>query len=275
MSSLRRHLGWVTLLAAACLAAPTAVLAATPTATQAPVTGNWEGTGPHGLPLSFALSSRHGKIIATNVALGFPISCPAQSRDADTVPLSGLTYRGPGATAADPLDPETIVIVGRNGRTNYKLSGILSSSRAGAFSTLTNEHIGCGWPTHNLSWSVKPVRRRSVADGVWRGTMSGGGAHGGTVRVTVTGGGRVSTSFAGSLTCAGGEEQGFSSNGSNEFISANGVFRSVLPGQELNGVRIGYSGTFDGHGHLNGTATVPSPCTGRAARVSFRATHSR
>jgi hypothetical protein len=114
-----------------------------------------------------------------------------------------------------------------------------------------------------------------VADGTWRGTASGGGIRRATVGVGVTSGGRVLTSFGAQLLCTNGQSQGFSTTASDECISVGGAFTSPTTGPTLNGGRVLWSGTFDGHGHLNGLLQLTSPCTGHSGRISFRATHGR
>src|SRR5579875_2101381 len=89
----KRLAGLLLLLAMVLVPAAVAAVAAAAT----PRVGDWEGTGPHGLPLSFDLASRHGRLVATNLTVGYGLSCPAESRDAETVPLTHPAYSGPGA----------------------------------------------------------------------------------------------------------------------------------------------------------------------------------
>lgn len=67
-----------------------------PRGSSIPVAGDWEGTGSDGIPLSFELVRRDGRIVATSIALGSPSSCPADARDSEAIPLQKVGYAGPG-----------------------------------------------------------------------------------------------------------------------------------------------------------------------------------
>ena len=84
--------------AAGAVAASAAARTAAVAASAVPQAGDWEGTGPHGLPLSFELARHGGHIVATSLAVGYPASCPALARDTEGVPLTSPAYAGPAGT---------------------------------------------------------------------------------------------------------------------------------------------------------------------------------
>lgn len=243
-------------------------------AVATPRAGDWEGTGPHGLPLSFDLVRRHGRLVASNLTVGYGLSCPAVSRDAETVPLTHPSYSGPGVgrTSAGSF----AVLSGREDGYALTVSGSFSSSRAGDFSLLTNGKLAC-WPKVS-HWTVHPAHRRAVADGVWRGTITGPGFTASSLDVTVASDGRVMNGLSGSLTCT---EDGapaalsFGSVPAYEFIHANGSFASPLHAQGIDGVDTAWSATFGAHRTMHGSITIVDQCTDSAAHLTLHATAPR
>ncbi len=260
-----KRLAGLSLVVAAMLLGPAATaLAATPR------TGDWEGTAAHGLPLSFDLARRHGRLVATNVTVGFGESCPAQARDTETVPLTHPAYFGPGA---GERTGSTAVLSGREQGFDLTVSGDFPSSHTGTFSLLTSGKLAC-WPKLSR-WTVHPARRRKVASGVWQGSMTGADIVTSTLTITVAAQGRVMNGFSGNLTCstAGGApaSENFASVPAYEFIHANGSFASPLSGQDINGVETLWSATFGSNRHLTGTIKVSDPCTGHAVQLALHA----
>jgi len=103
-----------------------------------PLPGDWEGGGPHGLPLSFELTRRHGHLVASSIAVGYPQSCPADERDAEAVALTDTSYAGPGGLhSAGPFERSSAAVLpGREAGSSATtfltiITGRFSSARSG------------------------------------------------------------------------------------------------------------------------------------------------
>jgi hypothetical protein len=263
------------------------LMAVAPSATGAasghavPLAGDWEGTGPHGAPLSFKLLRQSGHLVATSLAVGYPESCPAIARDAEAVPLANVAYSGPGgrtspgSTALPPValsgqvPHSTQVVLVRGG---------FSSPSSGTLSVQLQKKIGCGWPDTTLNWSVHRAARRAVADGTWTGPLTAHGLINGNVRFIVGEQGRVIDSFTSFFTCITDTQQGntnFRSSPAFDFIRPDGSFYSPLTSALLRGHRTTWSGRFLNRGKLSGTVTIFNDCTNHLIKVHFDAKRTK
>jgi hypothetical protein len=62
---------------------------------RSPALGNWEGRGPHGLPLSFRFVRSHRHVGVKDLVVGYGLSCPASRIHAEAVAYRA-GYIGPG-----------------------------------------------------------------------------------------------------------------------------------------------------------------------------------
>lgn len=266
MMRIRVGLLIVCLLTAATAVSPASAAAATPQA------GDWEGTGPHGLPLSFQLIHRGGHVLATALAVGYPGNCPALARDAEAIPLANPAYTGPGGQAAAGSSA-SVVLAGRTPQSQpVYLSGSFSSGRTGSLSIKISKPVGCGWPNSTLSWQVHRATRRPVADGTWTGPLTATGLINGNVRLVVGAQGRVIESFASFFTCITDTEQGntnFRASPAYDFVGPGGAFSSPLNGGAVKGHPTTWSGRFSASGTLAGTVTIFDDCTNQTIRAHF------
>lgn len=235
-----------------------------------PQAGNWEGTGSHGLPLSFALARRHGQLVATAIALGAPFACPANERDTEAVPLSDVSYAGPGAGGGSV----GAVLSGRvpGGAETAHVNGTFSTATSGTFSVQVKGSVGCGWPSGTLTWQVHREPRERVAAREWSAVLTSPGIVDGRVTLAVAAHGRVVQSFRSSFTCqtatAAGSE-GFSASPAYEFIRPGGHFYSPLKGNSIKHHHTLWTGEFTPAGVLKGTLTIYDSCTKRLLSAQF------
>lgn len=246
-----------------------------------PSTGNWEGHGPHGLPLSFSLVRRGGKLELTSLTAGSPASCPAIPRDAEAVPLTNVSYAGPGgATGVGSAALPPVALSGDVPKTTRRVyvRGGFTSPVSGTFSVHIQKNLGCGWPDSTLTWSVHRARRRAVSDGTWTGPLIAKGLINGNVRLVITTQGRVVSSFTSFFTCLTDTQQGntlFRSVPAFEFIRGDGSFYSPLTGARLRGHNTTWSGRFAASGKLTGALSIFDDCTNHLIRARFSATRTR
>src|SRR5579859_6922577 len=161
------------------LAVLASLLALAPAAIAArlPVLGDWEGSGPEGLPMSFVLSRVHHKIEIADMTIGNPLRCAGREVPTDATPLPKAVYIGPGAPPFVRLNfrPSEIWIeTGTGFSFGPQITGRLLSPRRAVLSELAPRHLppGCGWRQHRLTWHLSPARRAAVAPGRWSGTIS-------------------------------------------------------------------------------------------------------
>ena len=263
-----------------------ALLAFLPCATAAesrtllrPVLGDWEGVGPHGLPLSFALSSErtfvHGRrvqeVVMRNLVIAYPTAClrARESRQAFAYPR--VEYTGPGAPPVTfhfkRPDQFQLTLLGAPG---FKvgipviLQGRLLGARSGVLFQPQLQHPtdrSCGWPMKTFTWRLHPGKRRKVADGTWKGTVAAPGGVTGAVSATVGADGRTVDRFQIDHTCTDGTTSTLkfspalfvATKPTSEFISSSGAIRGWGP--NVNGVQTGWRGRFGSDGMLRGTFT--------------------
>jgi hypothetical protein len=242
-----------------------------------PVAGDWEGSGPHGLPLSYELVRRGGHVVATAVTIGYPLGCPANERDSEAVPLSSVSYAGPGGLhSAGFLEPSTTAKLSghfptASGGYPALVTGKLNTPRSAILTAGTDDTVGCGWPRHKLTWTAHPTRRQHVPDGKWTAVISGGGLAG-TVSLSTAGDGRVIASFAASYSfaCQGNTVGGnVHSAPAYVFIKPNGTFASPEHINFVNGVPTTWSGTFSRAGGVSGNFTTGGGCENAAIHGAF------
>jgi hypothetical protein len=239
-----------------------------------PLAGDWEGSGPHGLPLSFSLQRHHGQLVATSIVLGAPLTCPAIERDAEAVPLSGVAYAGPGAGASTVSGAQAVLSGQVPGLAETaELKGAFVTPRAGSFSIEVSNKVGCGWPSQTLKWQVYRAPRLHVSDGTWTASLSGPGITAGGVTIEVAGGGRVLQTFHTSFNCRSSTKRGhgrFTTTPAYEFIRPDGSFYSPLTGNPDHGRNTTWAGWFTAAGDLSGTIQIYDACTGGLVRAQFQ-----
>jgi hypothetical protein len=218
------------------------------------VLGDWEGTGPDGLPLSFTLTRARGRISIANLTVGDPLFCPGRFAPTLAYGFPRALYIGPGAPPLVRINwrPTAILIrVGMGAPFSPEWDGRLLGPRLATLSepAPTNNPPGCGWNTRRLTWRVAPANRRPVPPGQWTGTVSGtGGA--GTVSVKVAPSGRIVETFAVDITCTagGGGSSGVGPGAVGDFISADATFEDANR-------PAAFEGHFEPGGTLTGTLT--------------------
>jgi len=214
--------------------------------------GDWEGTGPEGLPLSFVLSRVHGRVAVGDVTVGDPLTCPGRLAPTNASPFPNAVYIGPGApphVAASYRPGEFSIEAGTSTPFGLAWSGSFLGARRATLSepAPVGEPSGCGWSRRTLTWKLAPARRTPVAPGLWTGPIAGSGVTG-TVTAQVSATGRIVEWFKEEVRCAGGG--GHYEIGPDaevgEFISAAGAFSDA-------GRPSSFQGSFAGE-VLTGTA---------------------
>lgn len=233
-----------------------------------PSAGNWEGVGADNLPLSFSLARRHRRLVATSIALGAPFICPATERDAETIPLSEVSYTGPGGAGGS----STAVLAGQAGHGDIaRISGQFATSTSGTFSVQVKRDVGCGWQNGTLTWQVRRARRLRIADRTWTASLNGPDIAG-QVELTVAALGRVLASFRSSFTCQTATAEGtnqFAAAPAYEFIRPDGRFYSPLHGDAVKRHPTIWSGRFTAAGAVVGTLRIYDSCTRRLVSATF------
>jgi hypothetical protein len=193
------------------------------------VLGDWEGVGPHGLPLSFSLARVRGRVTLSNLTVGDPLYCPDRLAPTNALGYQRALYIGPGAPPLVRINwraDQVAIRVGMGAPFAPEWDGRLLGPRELTLSepAPANEPRGCGWQSRRLSWRAAPTKRMPVTAGDWTGTVSVPGGSG-TVAVKVAPSGRIVELFQVAIQCASGGgtyEVGPAAVG--EFISAAGTF---------------------------------------------------
>lgn len=258
------------LTASLATALPLTAAGAPTTRDRVPLAGNWEGVGSHGLPLSFALTRRHGRLVATSIALGAPFTCPANERDAEAVPLAHVSYTGPGAGGSS-----WAVLSGEAERGDLaRITGWFVTRSSGTFSVRVKGRVGCGWPSGTLRWRVHRAWRLHVADGIWTAPLSGPTIVGGELRLAVAGHGRVVQSIRSLFVCRTASARGtnrFAIEPAYEFIRPDGSFYSPLHRNAIRRRPTTWAGRFTAAGTLSGRLSVYDSCTRQLVYATFSA----
>jgi hypothetical protein len=238
-----------------------------------PVLGDWEGVGPHGLPLSFVLTKPHRKLVLRNLVVGFPVNCPAKPTPWVAEAYKSASYIGPGAPPRVRLPgwKPTYVEIGAYDRGQFPLliEGQVLARRHLALSMGLGPRVPkhCGWPKKTITWSVRPAKRLKVATGTWTGTATFPNATG-TVTVKVTASGRIVDFFELEVTCPEGGGGGVTAGPpAGEFVSATGRFEGWALSRH-------WVASFAGSGQLTGTLESPDEC-GQTGRISGTFTAQR
>jgi len=241
-------------IAVAALAGMPTIAIARAKAVRPPVLGDWEGTGPNGLPLSFILTRVHGRISVSELTVGDPLFCPGRFAPTLANPFPQALYIGPGALPRVRINwrpTEIDIRVGMGAPFAPEWDGRLLGPRLMTLSEPApiNNPPGCGWSSRRLTWRATPAQRMPVTPGVWSGTVTGAGGTG-TVSVKVAASGRIVENFEVSVSCTegGGGTSEIGPAAVGEFISAAGTFSDANR-------PAGFEGRFEPGGTLTGTLT--------------------
>jgi hypothetical protein len=173
------------------------------------VLGDWEGTGPLGLRMSFQFVPVGRHVVVRDLALGLPASCRStgnETWDAGATPQ--VEYVAPGTVLHGPFPPlgpsqfELVIPPKPKQPFPITMQGSFSSPRRGAISILA-PRLGCAhtaWPK-TLHFTLAAAHRVPVADGLWTGAVTGPPGTTGTVKIRVIDGGRIETDFSTSYSC--------------------------------------------------------------------------
>jgi hypothetical protein len=221
---------------------PARPVMARPAATRVvfPLPGDWEGAGPHGLRMSFALSGRGRNGRVRFAALSLPNGCRSGPTGGfSTVNVSKLRYYPPApypqflpGGAFTIKRPGQFAIVGVDvdiPKYPVVITGGFRSARIGSASVPVYAFKcprGTGWGKQS-HFHLDQAVREPVADGAYAGTLPANSTGAtGTVKATVIGGGRVLSDFAVAYACNSGGGASFElgpSRAAGEFIGANGA----------------------------------------------------
>lgn len=230
-----------------------------------PAPGDWEGLGPHGLRMSFALSGgRRGRVTVAVVSL--PNGCRSLPTGGfSTVNLSKLRYYPPsrepellpgGAFTIKP--PGQFAIVGTDldiPRYPVIITGGFRSRHAGTASAPVYPFrcpAGTGWPKRSRFRLAETVRQ-PVTSGAYSGSLPANppGVTG-TVKATVIGDGRLLSDFAVAYACPSAGGASFElgpSRAAGEFIGPTGLVEEHWTPAGV------WTGRFAADGTLSGTFT--------------------
>jgi hypothetical protein len=248
---------------------------------RSPAIGNWEGRGPHGLPLSFRFVRSHRHVRVRNLVVGYGLSCPAKRSNAETLAYDA-GYIGPGAPSAFLKTfkiPANGFLIDLRGATVFEtLEGRLQSRSRGRISMSAPPKAPSCWPRKTDRWKIRRQKRRSVRDGTWAGLVNQASnpSVSGTVTVGVAAHGRELDTFSLSYRCGpDGGGGGVTTHPAYEFIDAGGGIAGPPSRQTVNGVPTTWSGHFGADGTLRGTYTTADLCTFASGPVTmtFSARH--
>jgi hypothetical protein len=226
-----------------------------------PMLGDWEGSGPHGLGLSFEFVRLGRRMALHDVALGLPSGCRSAGNPAwETGAVPGVEFIAPGTVMHGPFRPlgparfEMIIPSQSADALPVIMLGRFSTASRGTLSILSPK-LSCatgGWPK-TLRFSIAAEHRVAISDGSWTGnaTSTLGGASG-TVQIRVIDGGRIETDFQASYTCSDGHTAGFQIGPlptTGNLIAADGAIGGIISGETV------WSGQFTAGGQLTGTFT--------------------
>jgi hypothetical protein len=246
-----------------------------------PVLGDWEGSGPLGLRLSFAFVRRGGHVAVADLALGLPTGCRSTGIETwDAGAVAQVEYIAPGTVLHGPFPPigprqfEFILPPTRQQPFVAPFEGTFSSSRRGVLLIESPTRFGCphtGWP-RTLRFALTAAHRISVTDGLWTGTFGSPAGISGKVKIRVIDHGRIETDFSTAYACPA------PSGGGGHFeigplptvgylIAADGSIGATT------GTEAAWSGRFAPAGVISGTLTasfcpptIKAPFTARRTR---------
>ena len=251
---------------------------------RAPALGNWDGRGPHGLPLSFRFVRSHRHVGVRDLVVGYGVSCPARRSSAEAVAYDA-GYIGPGRPSPflDTFNiPANGFLIDLQGTANFgTLEGRLKGRRRGTLWMSAPTSAPRCWPQRTDRWKIRQRKRRAVDDGSWTGSVSLAGAASvtGTVSIGVSAHGRELDAFSLAYRCGPqGGGGGVTTKPAYEFIDAAGRFAGPPDHQIVNGIATTWSGRFGTDGLLSGTFTTANLCSpttaSTAITLAFSARHS-
>ena len=283
MSAAHRVAGVVAVLVVAAVVG--LVLWGTPAASGAqrpirPVLGNWEGSGPLGLRLSFVFVRRGGHVVVADLALGLPTGCRStgiETWDAGAVPQ--VEYIAPGTVLHGPFPPigprqfEFRLPPSRQQPFVAPFEGTFSSSHRGVLLIESPTRFGCprtGWP-RTLRFALAAAHRIPVTDGLWTGTVNSLAGSSGKVEIRVIDHGRIETDFSAVYACpppnrGGGHFEIGPLRTVGFLIAANGSIGATT------GTEAAWSGRFAATGVMSGTFMASSCSPTIKARFTARLT---
>lgn len=233
---------------------------------RSPALGNWEGRGPHGLPLSFRFAGRRGHVGVRDLVIGYGLSCPPKRSNAETLAYDA-GYIGPGRPSAFLKTfkiPANGFLMDLRGATLFgTLEGRLQSRRRGRLSMSAPPNAPRCWPRKTDRWKIRRQKRRVVRDGTWTGsvTQASNQSVSGTVTVGVAADGRELDTFSLSYRCGPqGGGGGITTHPAYEFIGAGGGIAGPPASEVVNGVPSTWSGHFGTDGVLRGTFSTADLC---------------
>jgi hypothetical protein len=250
---------------------------------RSPALGNWEGRGPHGLPLSFRFVRSHGHVDIRDLVIGYGLSCPAKRSHAGALAyMAG--YLGPGRPSpflnTFKIPANGFLIDLQGAMTFGTLEGRLKSRRRGKLWMSAPKNAPPCWPRKTDRWKIRRRGRRAVRDGTWAGSVAQPGAPSvtGTLTVGVAAQGRELDSFSLSYRCGPqGGGGGITTRPAYEFIDASGGFAGPATNQSVNGIPTTWSGRFGTDGVLRGTFSTANQCSPTSAStpvtLAFSARH--
>jgi hypothetical protein len=234
---------------------------------RSPALGNWEGRGPHGLPLSYRFVRTHGHVEVRDLVIGYGFSCPPKRANAEAVTYEA-GYIGPGRPSPFLKTfhiPANGFLIDLQGATTFgTLEGRLTRRSRGRLSMSAPKSTPRCWPRKTNRWKIRRRTRRAVRDGTWAGTVTQADDPSitGTLKVGVAAHGRELSSFSLSYTCGpGGGGGGITTSPAYEFIDAGGRFAGPPSHQIVNGVPTTWSGRFGTDRVLRGTFTTANQCS--------------
>jgi len=224
---------------------------------QRPALGDWEGTGPHGLPLSFDLARQHRHLVVRDLAVGYPQLCPNELDPTSAVPFTHATYFGSRKSVDITAHADSI-------STDVNLSGRLRGRRHLVLSMAapSSEPKGC-WPKGSITYKLRPGTRPAITSGTWTGQL--GGLQG--FSLVVDPNQRVIDDIAFPRGCGGSSPPGaLTAAHAFEFITASGSFVGAANFTE-GGVIPQWAGEFGPDGVLRGTFSQLNQCPGASGSI--------
>src|SRR5438445_3785194 len=253
--------------------------------TLTPALGDWEGVGPHGLPLSFGFTHERVRIGGRtrdliglhDLVVSYPTGCAQvpNNNQAFAYPMAGYTGPGSPPVTFHFRSPKRFEIYigsapGFNIGFGFFLKGRwLSAQRGVLWGPIPRGGIrDCGWPGKTLTWQLHPAQRVKVAKGTWTGMVAAMDIGSGSVSATVGSGGRTVDRFHLTYSCSDGTSSNLdfapafklAGKPTSLFVSPSGSFAG--PTANVSGVQIGWTGRFGSDGVLRGTFTDRNACNG-------------
>jgi hypothetical protein len=188
-----------------------------------------------------------------------------------------MEYIAPGTVLHGPFSPlgprnfEFVIPPTSQQPFPVTMTGTFSSRRRGVVSIASPTRVGClhtGWP-RTLRFKLAAAHRVAVADGVWKGAVTGPPAGmTGSVKIRVIDGGRIETDFSTSYSCPAAGGGGTFEIGplptTGYLIAANGSIGGAT------GTEQAWAGRFAAGGLLSGTL-LATGCGSPTPQATFTA----